>query len=404
MSAVLRELVRAAEKAACIARASRLEESLFQLLIEEKKEGEKNKKFVTDFKTLTDVLVQEVIKHDLGKKFPGLEKNIAGEESNEFTNELGEKIIVKVCPTEKETAALLRIVLDGNEAASRALAKIVHQDIPLVDPALDKLNVDIPQSIMGMWVDPIDSTYQYIKGSAHAVPHHGIYSNGLQCVTILIGVYDINSGLPLMGVVNQPFAVQEPKTLRWEGQCYWGISYLNTNFHSVPPRTCSGTHEAKLNSTCQQPIGKDHGDVPSKSHRFSAVTSTGEAKSIRTALSDICSENLYFAAGAGYKSLCVVQGLADVYIFSEDTTFKWDSCAPHAILMSLGGGILNWAECLTKISQDQYLGDLPHLLYNVEVEGATGSDRWANKGGLVAFRSKKHLENLLNLLVKKLPL
>uniref|UniRef100_A0A7N4NMC2 Inositol polyphosphate-1-phosphatase n=1 Tax=Sarcophilus harrisii TaxID=9305 RepID=A0A7N4NMC2_SARHA len=69
MSEILRELVYVSEKAANIARACRQQESLFQLLIEEKKEGEKNKKFINDFKTLADVLVQEVIKQNMGNKF-----------------------------------------------------------------------------------------------------------------------------------------------------------------------------------------------------------------------------------------------------------------------------------------------------------------------------------------------
>lgn len=68
MSQILRELLRVSEKAAHIARACRQQEALFQLLIEEKKEGEKNKKFAVDFKTLADVLVQEVIKHNMGNK------------------------------------------------------------------------------------------------------------------------------------------------------------------------------------------------------------------------------------------------------------------------------------------------------------------------------------------------
>lgn len=68
MSAILRELLRVSEKAANIARACRQQEALFQLLIEEKKEGEKNKKFAVDFKTLADVLVQEVIKQNMENK------------------------------------------------------------------------------------------------------------------------------------------------------------------------------------------------------------------------------------------------------------------------------------------------------------------------------------------------
>ncbi|KAG9462304.1 hypothetical protein GDO78_014412 [Eleutherodactylus coqui] len=214
MSELLQELLRASEKAARIARACRQEEALFQLLIEEKKEDEKNKKFLTDFKTLADVLVQEVIKHDLGKKFPGLEKNVRGEESNEFTNELGEKIIVKVCSSEEETASLLQKVLDDNQLAAQTLARAVHQEVTLTDMALDAVKVTVPLDNIAVWVDPIDSTYQYIKGSGDIQPEAGIYPKGLQCVTVLIGVFLMDSGHPIMGVVNQPFAIKDPGTLQ----------------------------------------------------------------------------------------------------------------------------------------------------------------------------------------------
>uniref|UniRef100_A0A8C8YUT8 inositol-1,4-bisphosphate 1-phosphatase n=1 Tax=Prolemur simus TaxID=1328070 RepID=A0A8C8YUT8_PROSS len=232
MSDILRELLRVSEKAANIARACRQQEALFQLLIEEKKEGEKNKKFAVDFKTLADVLVQEVIKQNMENKFPGLEKNIFGEESNEFTNDLGEKITLRLCSTEEETVELLSKVLNGNKLASEALAKVVHQDVAFTDPTLDSIEIDIPQDILGIWVDPIDSTYQYIKGSADVKPNQGIFPYGLQCVTVLVGVYDRQTGVPLMGVINQPFVSQDQNTLRWKGQCYWGLSYMGTNIHS----------------------------------------------------------------------------------------------------------------------------------------------------------------------------
>lgn len=59
-----------------------------------------------------------------------------------------------------------------------------------------------------------DSTYQYIKGSADIKSNQGIFPSGLQCVTILIGVYDLHTGVPLMGVINQPFVSQDLNTLR----------------------------------------------------------------------------------------------------------------------------------------------------------------------------------------------
>ncbi|XP_006878996.1 PREDICTED: inositol polyphosphate 1-phosphatase [Elephantulus edwardii] len=394
MSDILRELLCVAEKAANIARACRQQEALFQLLIEEKKEGEKNKKFTVDFKTLADVLVQEVIKQNMENKFPGLKDKISGEESNEFTNDLGEKITMRLCSTEAETVELLSKVLNGNQQASEALASVVHQDVSFTDPALDSVDISIPQDTLGIWVDPIDSTYQYIKGSGDIKPDHGIFPSGLQCVTILIGVYDRQTGIPLMGVINQPFVSQDPDTLRWKGQCYWGISYLGTNAYSLQyliPKSENRETPSQLT---------ENTSTEAKSQGFSAVISTSEKETIKAALLRVCGERIFRAAGAGYKSLCVVQGLVDIYIFSEDTTFKWDSCAAHAILRSMGGGMVDLKACLEREPEKEV--DLPQLVYHVANTGASGVDRWANKGGLIAYRSKKRLDAFLSLLFQYL--
>lgn len=391
MSEILRELLCVSEKAANIARACRQQETLFQLLIEEKEEGEKNKKFAVDFKTLADVLVQEVIKQTMENKFPGLEKNIFGEESNEFTNDLGEKITIQLCSTEEETTELLSRVLGGNRSASEALAKVVHQDVSFGDRALDSIDICIPQDTLGIWVDPIDSTYQYIKGSADVKANQGIFPCGLQCVTILIGVYDLKTGVPLMGVINQPFVSQDLNTLRWKGECYWGLSYMGTNIHSLNltvPINRGENQPARASSDRESP------DL------FSAVISTSEKVTLKAALSQVCGDSIFRAAGAGYKSLCVVQGLVDIYIFSEDTTFKWDTCAAHAILRAMGGGIVDMKECLEKNAGAGLIP--PELLYHKENTGATGVDRWANKGGLIAYRSRKRLETFLSRLLQNL--
>jgi 3'-phosphoadenosine 5'-phosphosulfate (PAPS) 3'-phosphatase len=34
--------------------------------------------------------------------------------------------------------------------------------------------------------------------------------------------------------------------------------------------------------------------------------------------------------------MCVVEGWADAYLMSNPSTYKWDTCAPHAILRALG--------------------------------------------------------------------
>ncbi|XP_007888343.1 inositol polyphosphate 1-phosphatase [Callorhinchus milii] len=391
MSEILTALVEVSEKSANLARGCKQEEALFQLLVQEKLGDEKNKKFVNDFKTLADVLVQEVIKHDMGKKFPGLEDHIFGEESNEFTNSLGEKIKVNICGTESETALLLSKVLDGNMTAAGVLAKIVHHNVSIVDPALEKVKAVIPQDTIAMWVDPIDSTFQYIEGLADEKPTDGIYAKGLQCVTILIGVYDRNTGLPIMGVINQPFIARDPETLRWRGQYFWGISYGETKICSLHFQDQSANAALGNDHLSNRKQNEDH---QAESNGLSVVMSTSENENIKRALS---LQRLYYAAGAGYKCLCAVQGFASLYLFSEDTTFKWDCCAPHAILRSLGGGMVDFRECL-KRKKNGSLHELPELVYNAPVDRAKGAERWANKGGLVAFRSPKHLDTIMNII------
>lgn len=136
------------------------------------------------------------------------------------------------------------------------------------------------------------------------------------------------------------------------------------------------------------------------SRPFSAVISTSEKETIKAALSRVCRGSVFPAAGAGYKSLCVVQGLADIYIFSEDTTYKWDSCAAHAILRAMGGGIVDMKECLERSPETGL--DLPQLLYHRENKGASGVDLWANKGGLIAYRSRNRLDTFLHCLIQNL--
>lgn len=66
MAELIRTLIIVSEKAANIARACRHEKELFKLLIQEKSTAEANHGF-QDFKTLADVLVQETVRHEIGK-------------------------------------------------------------------------------------------------------------------------------------------------------------------------------------------------------------------------------------------------------------------------------------------------------------------------------------------------
>lgn len=188
-------------------RVCRENNQLFALLIEEKKSDESNPRFVKDFKTLADVLIQETIKNDIGKLFPAIKEKIKGEESSQFTNLLGETITVEIFENLDETAARLGLVLNGNDECGRLLAAEVHRDIILdsSDEQLPKDDISLDFDDLGIWIDPIDGTNEYIKGESKNSVHPKIPASGLQCVTILIGVYEISTGNPIIGIINQPF-------------------------------------------------------------------------------------------------------------------------------------------------------------------------------------------------------
>jgi inositol polyphosphate 1-phosphatase len=183
MSELLHCLVCASEKAANIARACRSEPALFELLVEEKTGEDKNAKFDQDFKTLADVLIQETVRHDVSQKFPALSESIFGEESNKFTNKLGESLVVSVQADENATKVLLTKVLNDNEEAAQLLAKQVHTEICMdvnVTPDHEKDDECFDIDDIGIWIDPIDATSQYIKGGNEDVAVGFLPTKGLQ--------------------------------------------------------------------------------------------------------------------------------------------------------------------------------------------------------------------------------
>ncbi|XP_043979389.1 inositol polyphosphate 1-phosphatase [Gambusia affinis] len=378
MADLLRLLLRVAEKAANVARICRQEAPPFQLLVQEKTGEDKNKKFVQDFKTLADVVIQEMIRHDVRAQFPEMGGFIHGEESNKFENGLGESVTVTVCSTEEETAKLLATVLDGDQTAASLLARAVHQDPSTIEAGTDGLAVPLKPSELGVWIDPIDATSQYIGGREEVVEEGRLSPSGLHCALVLIGVYLRSSGEPVMGVINQPFNNKDPAGTGWRGKHYWGVSCGSTNI-------CSES----------RPGGRSEGGL-------SVVLSSSEKQSVKEALTSVCGpDKLMYASGAGYKILCVIQGLADAYVLSEGSTFKWDSCAPHALLRALGGGVVDLALSLQQ-SESGAQDPRTELTYHQPRADRSGADRWANHGGLVAYRDASQLRSIMGALRGKL--
>ena len=288
------------------------------------------------------MLIQETIRHDIGKIFPQLKDNIKGEESNKFENALGEKIIVEITENPSETTKMLQKVLDGNENAATALASEIHKVLE-VDEELKFDDFEI-EAELGIWIDPIDATQEYISGKELLSEVPGIFQSGLQCATVLIGVYDIESGIPVLGIVNQPFANELTSRI------FFGVAIGSFRHSNVEEKA-----------------------VREPADRISILSSSESLKS--------SSFTSVFAAGAGYKSLKVIEGDADIYFLSKASTFKWDTCGPQAILRALGGDILDMKKSIKERKGVglTYLRDEPS----------------SNEGGIIAYRKVEDFEKLL---------
>uniref|UniRef100_A0A8C8FCG5 Uncharacterized protein n=1 Tax=Oncorhynchus tshawytscha TaxID=74940 RepID=A0A8C8FCG5_ONCTS len=175
-----------------------------------------------------------------------------------------------------------------------------------------------------------DATSQYIEGREEVVEEGCLCPSGLQCALVLIGVYLRATGEPVIGVINQPFNHKDPTG--WKGKHFWGVSCGSVKASSVlrpkeRPAQCPGL--------------------------------------------SVVSDRLMYASGAGYKILCVILGLADIYVLSEGSTFKWDSC--------------DLRECLCFFHCEGGHHDQGELTYHQSHSESPGADRWANQGGLVAY-------------------
>ena len=58
-----------------------------------------------------------------------------------------------------------------------------------------------------------------------------MYIKGLPCVTMLIGVYELSTGRPVVGVINQPFW-KRGSSGHWTGRQVWGVTMNELNIVS----------------------------------------------------------------------------------------------------------------------------------------------------------------------------
>lgn len=120
-------------------------------------------------------------------------------------------------------------------------------------------------------------------------------------------------------------------------------------------------------------------NLPKKDQKSTkvAVVSSSENERCIKGLRDL-GYHVLFSAGAGYKTLKVILGDADLFLLSKNTTYKWDTCGPHAILNAIDGGLFK-------------IDDIIESNNIVEIDYSDERDN-VNEGGLLALRrEEKHI-------------
>ncbi|CAH8462399.1 unnamed protein product [Heterobilharzia americana] len=459
---LLKSLVLCSEKAAVIARLIKQQTGLFQTLIQVKDSAEANLRFSVDVKTLTDVLIQEVVKYDLGLLFPGFGDLVFGEENNRFSGNSGKTVTIQL--SSKENLVNVFVDIFGNNVNfANELSEICFQSLELFKTQLsvskiwenlitkcnslcqiqDKRYNDPKE--FGVWIDPIDSTADYAQGqfdkihasasvvessteaeSLNQINHFfanptsliRFFRGGLINVTILIGLFDRSTGLPLIGVVNQPFYLldnlsqddnssldNKVNTLHNYGRIFWGFN-VNTseNFSPIIGSSNRVFSEGK-------PVLK----LACSSVEFSRLANLFH--NYKDENQELVNVVLLSSSGAGFKQLCVILNEVDAFILMEPNTFVWDTCGPHTIISSLGGGIIQLKTALDSVKtllhnitdnldsvRQTILNDLNkfQIIYNVlkspeeiQMLNSPNLSKCCNRNGLLAYRNPMLASQLL---------
>lgn len=98
----------------------------------------------------------------------------------------------------KSTQSIEHLVDILSSTSNFNLPKQSFEQIP------NDLPIDL--STIGIWIDPVDGTQQYINGTDGILDSDtGIVLDGLPTALVLIGCFDVTNGRAVIGVINRSF-------------------------------------------------------------------------------------------------------------------------------------------------------------------------------------------------------
>ena len=205
-------------------------------------------------------------------------------------------------PMTQADLASQKLIISGLWSVYPSLQIVGEEETPDLQPAAEKPQLDlIDQSKVlpelkevalddvCVYIDPLDATKEFTLGRTW-------------CVMTLIGI--TVKGVPVAGVMHQPFEGDDGHVVyAMKG---YGVVGLNK----------------------KEKGGKGLVAVTTASHSSAAVDE---------AIALCKPDTVMREGGCGYKALLVAQEVADVYLYPQPGTKRWDSCAPEAIIRELGG-------------------------------------------------------------------
>ncbi|CAF1267197.1 unnamed protein product [Adineta ricciae] len=353
------------ERAACIARYIRFMHSDFNSIIQEKQLDENHQHLDADYKTLADVIIQEVIKRDL---YPKLDQRIFGEEDGSLKlQSSAEKIIIDVTGTDEDIVTLLKQLFNNKSSRSiETLANIISSSFDITLPehyqhSLRRIPEDfsIDLSNIGIWIDPVDGTQQYINGTDGIIdPHTGITIDGLPTALVLIGCFDIRHGNAIIGVINRAFH-QRIDAFKWKSLIYWGTALPDGKFNN-------------LDDVCKETRNNDKQVL------------------------------LHGSVNTSNKLLAIALKQANVFLVTKAAAYNWDLCAAHAIILSVNGQILDLRQTLDFYKQNQSLMNLNltafPIVYNKKISSSHFNPKDYACAPFIAYHNQQDLVDILQLL------
>ena len=205
----------------------------------------------------------------------------------------------------------LTVIGEENESYDKNADSKAGFDLSVLDKSCPKIYENVKEEDMVVWVDPLDGTAEFTEGL-------------LDHVTILIGI--AIDGKAIGGVINQPFFGYQKGPDAKLGRSIWGLVGLGA-----------------FGWTRQEPPANRRILITTRSHSNELVNKC---------LASMSPTEIIRQGGAGNKVLRVLEGEADAYVFASPGCKKWDTCAPEAILRSIGGNLTDVHGKLIKYHSD----------------------------------------------------